>query len=298
MKKSLRESLRDWDKKEFNDNSNTYELEMLYESAKTTLSAQQKNDLARFVRRAETAEEINTYMTGMLVKDQANESLQEATNDNVDEESFNKLKEIAYELDDYVEDKVWVRDFWFDGQFENTISFEIYGDWKHDHARFDYYAKEWLDNKGLKYKIWETITDEDGSDTYGATHTIRLYNFINEGYISQKDQKFSNGPLNKFDPKDFMQKIMNSGQSMNTVRTCGDYYYTIFVNYKNHFGPKGIDDLNTEYILDIIKEDSSGDQTRELTERGKVSDIIEKLKQWRDETCLVDDMRKNASLPY
>lgn len=76
MKKSLRESLRDWDKKEFNDNSNTYELEMLYESAKTTLSAQQKNDLARFIRKAETAEEINTYMVGMVAKD--NKPLEEA----------------------------------------------------------------------------------------------------------------------------------------------------------------------------------------------------------------------------
>lgn len=172
MKKSLRESLRDWDKKEFKDNSNTYELEMLYESVKNTLSAQQKNDLSRFVRKADTAEEINTYMAGMVAKDQANEDLQE----DIYEDTFNNLKKLAYELDEYIEDKVWVRDFWFDGQFENTISFEIYGDWKHDHARFDYYAKEWLDNRGLDYKISEQMTDDDDSDSYGAIHTIRIYN--------------------------------------------------------------------------------------------------------------------------
>ena len=232
----IRESLKAWDKKEFDDNSNTYELEMLYESVKTTLSAQQKNDLARFVRKAKTAEEINTYMTGILAQGSINEAfdkpphefwyytkhglgpgtiprdvqvLDVKEDDNwgtyikldkvlttdelnkyeikekippnelteeVDEESFNKLKEIAYELDNYIEDKVWVRDFWYDAQFDNTITFSISGDWKHDHARFDYYASEWLDNKGLDYKISEHITDDDGSDSYGADHTIRIYN--------------------------------------------------------------------------------------------------------------------------
>lgn len=245
----IQESFKMWDKKEFNDNSNTYELEMLYESVKTTLSAQQKNDLARFVRKAKTAEEINTYMTGILAQGSMNEAfdkpphefwyytkhglgpgtipkdvniLDVKEDDNwgtyikldkvlttdelnkyeikekippnelteeVDEESFNKLKEIAYELDDYIEDKVWVRDFWYDGQFDNTITFSISGDWKHDHARFDYYASEWLDNKGLDYKISQHITDDDGSDSYEADHTIRIYNLKDnlEEDISSKD---------------------------------------------------------------------------------------------------------------
>lgn len=386
MRFNLYEALKAFDKKQFKENASSCELEMLYESARDTLSAQQKNDLAKFVRKARTAEEINTYMTGMLAK-AANESLEESShfeygdamskanqakdivdsakdkngrevcvgssvivpqqlgysdreadvedifinNHNVemlrvkyndsktenvaaksctlveslneslvgiyedyilrifekyhievaesyhdryypdlerrvktvdcfvveaigkdfsekflkelraleshdiyldiehepvlsnldpeyeqkkktrtafvfyamiggkltealDEKSFNKLKEIAYELDEYIEDKVWVRDFWFDGQFDTTICFEIYGDWKHDHARFRYYASEWLDNKGLKYKMWETITDDDGSDSYGATHTIRLYDFVDkapleEGYSYRKVEK-------------------------------------------------------------------------------------------------------------
>lgn len=177
---SLVESLKRFDRKEFDENSNTYELEMLFESVKTTLSAQQKNDLARFVRKAKTAEEINTYMTGMIVQDQTNESFEKVTqkelNEDTDEESFNKLKEIAYELDNYIEDKVWVRDFWYDAQFDNTITFSISGDWKHDHARFDYYASEWLDNKGLDYKISQHITDDSEDDSYEADHTIRIYN--------------------------------------------------------------------------------------------------------------------------
>lgn len=445
----ITESLKKWDKKEFEDNSNSYELEMLYESVKDTLSAQQKNDLVKFVRKARTADEINTYMTGMLVKDQTNESLQESSyfeygnavskanqavdiidfasdkndrdiylgakvvvpqqlgyadreaqvedifinkhgvemlrvryndskienvaaksctliesfneafdkephefwyytkhglgpgtipkdvnildvkeddnwgtyikldkvlttdelnyyelkekeplTEDIDEQSFNKLKELAYELDDYIEDKVWVRDFWFDGQFDTTISFEIYGDWKHDHARFDYYASEWLDNKGLKYKMWETITDDDGSDSYGATHTIRLYDIaeestVEEAYISQstpqeqpevEPEKFSNGTLRDFDPYPFIKKIMNSGKSMNSIRTLGDDYYTIFVSYMNHFGPKGIDDKDTKYSLDIIKETPDGEQTRDLFERDLLwNEVAEKLVDWRQD---------------
>lgn len=76
-KQSLTEDLKKWDKKEFRDNSNCYELEMLYESNKTILSSQQKNELSRFVRKAKTAEEINTYMTGMLAQG-TNEALEEA----------------------------------------------------------------------------------------------------------------------------------------------------------------------------------------------------------------------------
>ena len=76
---SLTEQLKLWDSKEFRDNSNCYELEMLYESNKTMLSSQQKNELSRFVRKARTAEEINTYMKGMFAQG-TNESLSESYN--------------------------------------------------------------------------------------------------------------------------------------------------------------------------------------------------------------------------
>lgn len=322
MRFNLYEALKAFDKKQFRENASSCELEMLYESVRDTLSAQQKNDLAKFVRKARTAEEINTYMTGMLAK-AANESLEESRlvespNEDVDEATFNKLKEIAYELDEYIEDKVWVRDFWYDAQFDNTISFEIYGDWKHDHARFRYYASEWLDNKGLKYKMWETITDDDGSDSYGATHTIRLYDIaeestVEEGYISQgnpqeqpevEPDKFSNGRLRDFDPYPFMKKIMNSGKSMNSIRTLGDDYYTIFVSYMNHFGPKGIDDKDTRYSLDIIKETPDGEQTRDLFERDLLwNEVAEKLSDWRQDKVTENPLAEsiaqlNEAYPY
>ena len=60
---NLRESLKRLDSQHFDLYSESYELEMLYESARDTLSAQQKNDLSKFVRKARTAEEVNTYMT-------------------------------------------------------------------------------------------------------------------------------------------------------------------------------------------------------------------------------------------
>lgn len=64
-----------WDDESIKELSESYELEMLYESARDTLSAQQKNDLSKFVRKVRTAEEVNTYMTGMLAKDEAKKEL-------------------------------------------------------------------------------------------------------------------------------------------------------------------------------------------------------------------------------
>ena len=125
---------------------------------------------------------------------------------------------------------------------------------------------------------------------------------LQESYISQKDPaeaKFSNGQLKDFDPYKFMKQVMNSGQSLNSVRQCGNDYYIIFVSYMKHFGPKGIDDLSTLYELDIIKEDSNGDQTVELRERNlEWTDVAEKLSNWQEEKYLVDAMRKNAAMPY
>lgn len=50
-----------------------------------------------------------------------------------------------------------------------VIQVEIsWGDWKHDHARTDWLIAdkcgEWLS------KIGESVTEEDGSDTYSSTH--------------------------------------------------------------------------------------------------------------------------------
>ena len=393
-KLSLTESLRLLDKREFEENSNTYELEMLYESVKTTLSAQQKNDLARFIRKAKTAEEVNTYMTGMLAQNQMNEGLKiqaygktkripkslsnymhtgkgremdarfleaaiedtmydddgnylgildadkicrelnadkdflytvkpfkstennvriiatdyngnediisiskevnESLKEDVDDDYFgreyeqnlNKIKDLAYDLEIALNDlDVWVDDVWYDGYDKTITVFVTNGDWKHDHWKLDNFLREWIDQNNLDADL-RTNDLESDSDVYDAYHIIR-FRSLNEGYVAQKPTRFTNGQVRDFDPYTFIKNIMRSGQSMNSVRDCGQDQYTIFVNYKDHFGPRGIDNPDTLYTIDIIKEDPSGEQTRELTETDLLwNEVAEVLQDWKEDKCL------------
>lgn len=358
IRKSLREGLKDWDRKEFEENSNSYELEMLYESVKTTLSAQQKNDLARFVRKAKTAEEINTYMTGMLAQSQMNEAfdkephefwyytkhglgpgtvpkdveiLDVKEDDNwgtyikldkvltTDELEYYDLKERAPKLEEANEEVGFdlnqtfesLRNFLMEAkprfcnemdmdEDNNTITVFIdYGDWKHDHYYLNSLIKEWASSNNIECSIEEYVTFEDGSDTYSAEHIISFEDDLEEGYVAQKPQRFTNGQLKDFDPYAFIKLIMRSGKSMNSVRDCGPYQYTIFVNYKDHFGPRGVDDLDTLYMIDIIKEDQSGNQFQDIIKKDLLwTEVAEALQEWKEETILADDMRKNAAMPY
>ena len=59
----------------------------------------------------------------------------------------------------------------------DTICIEInWGDWKHDHLRTKWIVAEVLDMMGFsgQYTMTEEVTEEDGSDTYSAIHTIRF----------------------------------------------------------------------------------------------------------------------------
>lgn len=358
IRKSLREGLKDWDRKEFEENSRSFELEMLYESVKTTLSAQQKNDLARFVRKAKTAEEVNTYMTGMLAQSQMNEAfdkephefwyytkhglgpgtvpkdveiLDVKEDDNwgtyikldkvltTDELEYYDLKERAPKLEEANEEVGFdlnqafksLRNFLMEAkprfcnemdmdEDNNTITVFIdYGDWKHDHYYLNSLIKEWASSNNIECSIEEYVTFEDGSDTYSAEHIIHFEDDLEEGYIEQKPQRFTNGQLKDFDPSAFIKLIMRSGKSMNSVRDCGKYQYTIFVNYQEHFGPRGVDDLDTLYTINIIEEDPKGNQSRTMSERNLTwSEVAEALKGWKDGTILLNDMRQNVALSY
>ena len=92
--KSLREGLQFFDRKEFDENCRCFELEMLYESMKNQLTNQDKKKLSDFIRTAKDADEINTYMAGLLNKeDDLKESrLTESTFD--DARSFAKHMEM------------------------------------------------------------------------------------------------------------------------------------------------------------------------------------------------------------
>ena len=53
------------------------------------------------------------------------------------------------------------------------ISIE-WGDWKHDHLYANFVVRELLDKLGIKFKIDEYVTEEDGDDAYSGDHLIRF----------------------------------------------------------------------------------------------------------------------------
>ena len=65
---------------------------------------------------------------------------------------------------------------------DDTICVDVdWGDWKHDHLRLDHVAREFFENKGYDVLNMNTeVTDEDGSDTYSATHSYRLRKHVEE----------------------------------------------------------------------------------------------------------------------
>ena len=60
--------------------------------------------------------------------------------------------------------------------WDNNIRYQIdWGDWKHEHLRADWIAREFLEGLGITaFRITEYTTEEDGSDTYSAEHKIEF----------------------------------------------------------------------------------------------------------------------------
>lgn len=101
-----------------------------------------------------------------------------------------ELNKLANELYDHLSSQkdfyeVWPSD-------EDTICVDVsWGDWRHDHLRLDKVAKEFFESKGYDVINIDTeVTDEDGSDTYSATHSYRLRKHENESLDEEsKDNK-------------------------------------------------------------------------------------------------------------
>lgn len=85
--------------------------------------------------------------------------------------SFDEMKELANELAEHLEEQHAFYEIW---PGEDCICAEIsWGDWKYDHLWFDHIAEKFLNSKGYKVtNIDVDTTEEDGSDTYSAIHTL------------------------------------------------------------------------------------------------------------------------------
>ena len=99
-----------------------------------------------------------------------NESLKEDfSEDNLIKGTHNTYRELADALEDYLHDKKIYNNV----DIEDDGAFSIYvdwGDWKHEHARLDYYVDDFLRDEELTCDSEEEVTEDDGQDTYSSIH--------------------------------------------------------------------------------------------------------------------------------
>lgn len=84
-----------------------------------------------------------------------------------------KVREVSNEAGIYGD--VWAKD-------NNTVAVDVeWGDWKHEHIRLDndvWMAFAFSDDCSIK-EFYSVTTEEDGSDTYSATHYY-VFEEVNE----------------------------------------------------------------------------------------------------------------------
>ena len=93
---------------------------------------------------------------------------------------YNKLYEILGDLEQYINKNF--NGFWEIYNYDvindraGKIVFEIDGDWKHDHLRFNYIVEKYFDDNNIQY-IWygEDVLEDTGSDWYPAIHTWKIF---------------------------------------------------------------------------------------------------------------------------
>lgn len=56
-------------------------------------------------------------------------------------------------------------------EFETEI---LWGDWKHDHARFKYLMREFAESIDMEFDYIEWTIEEDGSDCYSTGYRFRF----------------------------------------------------------------------------------------------------------------------------
>lgn len=177
--KTLTEGLKYFDRKAFEENCEMPELELLYEGIKNNLDANDIKKLGSFIQKANNADEITTYLKGLLSEDL----------DSEDAFDIHKYYDLAENILNYADKNynVWNSDIYDVEKLgdEIEIKFFVKGDWKHDHVRFDYAVKEYLEQNNLVAKFPEIVTfniyeeeisdgEEYDSDFYPSVHILNL----------------------------------------------------------------------------------------------------------------------------
>ena len=167
---TITEGLKFFENKCFDETCEDIQLESLFESMRDKLSSDDIKKLGAFMNHAEDADEVVTYMKGLLSEDLDSDKL-----------STQDLYALANEcINVATSNNVWNVDI---ADVENfggvaVITFLIKGDWKHDHARFDLIAREFFgENIKFPFDVYEYDADENGdydSDYYPAYHAVEI----------------------------------------------------------------------------------------------------------------------------
>lgn len=95
-----------------------------------------------------------------------------------------------------------------------------------------------------------------------------------------------NGQLIDLNAQELMDKVIERKSSVFTERANEDYLYFISIHFEEIFG---VLDENTEYYIDIVREDLKGNQERVTNYREhshlKADQVVKKINAFRDYVC-------------
>ena len=97
--RTITEGLKYFERKEFNENYKDAELESLYEGIKNNLDQEDIRKLGNFLKKADNADEVSTYIKGLLSED-LNKAYTKEEFDEVINKLVNELSTVGFILDD------------------------------------------------------------------------------------------------------------------------------------------------------------------------------------------------------
>lgn len=126
-----------------------------------------------FLKEYDNMKDLEIEEDGHIVenKDEVEEAVNSATATSAGNQE--DLKQLSNDLSEHFADLNVYYDIWWD---DDSILVDIdWGDWKHDHLWCDYEVEHFLNSRGYEVLSHDTeVTDEDGSDTYSATHSYKV----------------------------------------------------------------------------------------------------------------------------
>ena len=177
--KTLNESFHYFERKYFDEKSEDAGLQLMFESMRDKLSSEDVKKLGAFMNHAENADEVLTYMKGLLSEGKNTDDIYDP--DKEWETSRNGLNMIAYPLHNAIIREANNKGVWnveengvnvYPGDDVIEFFYFVDGDWKHDHLRFDNIVANVIRDFGFELKnSYEEPLDDSESDTYAAMHS-------------------------------------------------------------------------------------------------------------------------------